>query len=261
MSVIDAAVMAGGVPAPGEPLWAYTRGRPKALLPIAGRPMVQWVLDAVGSAPSIRNVVLVGVGPDAPPLQCPKPLRHIASSGSLVDAVQAASASVRADPSPPDYLLTIGADIPSVTPAIVEWATTMARGRDAYGFVVSLATLARRFPGRHGDLLRLVDGFVVLADLALFKPSALTSVHPAWSRLVAARKSVLTMALLVGPATLFRLLLRRLRLADIERIVRTRLDLDAEAVVCPFAEAAMDADVPEEYDMLLRDFANRTRAT
>ena len=37
MPIIDAVVMAGGVPGPDEPLYPLTQGRPKALLPLAGR--------------------------------------------------------------------------------------------------------------------------------------------------------------------------------------------------------------------------------
>jgi NDP-sugar pyrophosphorylase family protein len=44
---MDAIVIAGGIPEPGDPLYEYTQGQPKALLDIAGKPMVQWVLDAL----------------------------------------------------------------------------------------------------------------------------------------------------------------------------------------------------------------------
>ena len=44
--IMDAIVIAGGIPQPEEPLYEYTQGIPKAMLNIAGKPMVQWVLDA-----------------------------------------------------------------------------------------------------------------------------------------------------------------------------------------------------------------------
>jgi NDP-sugar pyrophosphorylase family protein len=42
---MDAVITAGGVPQPDELLYPYTL-KPKALLEIDGKPMVQWVLDA-----------------------------------------------------------------------------------------------------------------------------------------------------------------------------------------------------------------------
>ncbi len=47
---MDAIVIAGGIPEPGEPLYPYTQGKPKATLEISGKPMAQWVLDALNGA-------------------------------------------------------------------------------------------------------------------------------------------------------------------------------------------------------------------
>ena len=54
---MDAVITAGGIPEPDDPLYAYTQGKSKALLDIAGKPMVQWVLDAVCASQNIDNIV------------------------------------------------------------------------------------------------------------------------------------------------------------------------------------------------------------
>ena len=56
---MDAVVTAGGIPQPNEPLYTYSRGEAKALIDVAGKPMVQWVLDALGEAHTIERVVLI----------------------------------------------------------------------------------------------------------------------------------------------------------------------------------------------------------
>ena len=43
---MDAIVLAGGK-STDDPLSALTGGELKSMLPIAGKPMVQWVLDAI----------------------------------------------------------------------------------------------------------------------------------------------------------------------------------------------------------------------
>ena len=58
---MDAIITAGGNPRPGDLLYPYTKGKPKALLDIAGQSMIQWVLDAVGSVERIDQVVIVGI--------------------------------------------------------------------------------------------------------------------------------------------------------------------------------------------------------
>lgn len=38
--MLPAIVIAGGIPKEGEPLYPLSQGKPKALLPIAGKPMI-----------------------------------------------------------------------------------------------------------------------------------------------------------------------------------------------------------------------------
>ena len=45
---MDAIVTAGGIPRPEDPLYTYSHGDSKALIDVAGKPMIQWVLDALG---------------------------------------------------------------------------------------------------------------------------------------------------------------------------------------------------------------------
>ncbi len=58
---MDAIVLAGGIPQPDDPLYAYTQGKPKPLLEIAGKPMLQWVLNALSASDHVDNVVIVGL--------------------------------------------------------------------------------------------------------------------------------------------------------------------------------------------------------
>ncbi len=58
---MDAIVLAGGIPLPEETLYPYTRGHPKAMLDLAGKPMIQWVLDALSESTTIENVIITGL--------------------------------------------------------------------------------------------------------------------------------------------------------------------------------------------------------
>ncbi|MBI1855402.1 MAG: NTP transferase domain-containing protein [Chloroflexi bacterium] len=60
---MDAVVTAGGIPQPNEPLYEYSKGGSKALIDIAGKPMIQWVLDALSEAKTIERVVVIGLIP------------------------------------------------------------------------------------------------------------------------------------------------------------------------------------------------------
>src|SRR5512144_3068558 len=85
---MDAIVIAGGIPEPGEPLYEYTRGQAKALLDIAGKPMVQWVLDAITGSKDVENVVLIGLTAESG-VSCTKPTTFIPNQGQMLDNIRA----------------------------------------------------------------------------------------------------------------------------------------------------------------------------
>lgn len=58
---MDAVIGAGSVPRSGEPLYEFSQGSQKALVDVAGKPMVQWVLDAISEAEHVDRVVLTGL--------------------------------------------------------------------------------------------------------------------------------------------------------------------------------------------------------
>ena len=75
-------ITAGGIPEPGEPLYAFSQGQSKALIDVAGKPMIQWILDALSGARSIKNVLIVGLdGTEG--LACKKMLHYLPNQGGM----------------------------------------------------------------------------------------------------------------------------------------------------------------------------------
>ena len=58
---MHAIISAGGYPKPDESLYRITQGGNKALIDLGGKPMIQWVLDALNGCQRIEQVVLVGI--------------------------------------------------------------------------------------------------------------------------------------------------------------------------------------------------------
>ncbi len=56
---IDAMLTAGGIPEENDPLFEFTQGQSKALLDVAGKPMAQWILDALDESKQVGNIVVV----------------------------------------------------------------------------------------------------------------------------------------------------------------------------------------------------------
>jgi len=58
---MNAIILAGGIPTSEDPLYLAANGQNKALIDIAGKPMAQWVVDAVDGANSVDRIVIVGL--------------------------------------------------------------------------------------------------------------------------------------------------------------------------------------------------------
>jgi CTP:molybdopterin cytidylyltransferase MocA len=258
---IDAVVTAGGIPQPDEPLYPLTQGKSKALLPIGGVPMVQWILDALGHAECLQQVVIVGVDPAEHGLTCRKPLGYLPNQGSMIDNVQGGAKMALAGDPGLRYVFVVSSDIPTITAEMVDWNinTSLETDHEAYYSLIPAADMERRFPGSNRTFFRLKEGRFSGSDMNVFSTSLVGHYHPSWQAIVAARKNVLKQASLVGFDTLLLMALGQLSLQAAERRVRTRLGVNARAFLSRYPEAGMDVDKPHQYDLVKADLEARGR--
>jgi molybdopterin-guanine dinucleotide biosynthesis protein A len=261
MADLDAVVLAGGVPQPGEPLYPVTQGQAKALLPIGGVPMLQWVLDALSGAECVRRVVVIGLPPDAGPLECRKTLGSLPNQGSMIANAEAGVQWVLGQDTAARHALFVSADIPALTPEIVDWVVRTAQETDdeVYYSLVPAADMERRFPGSNRTFFKLKDGRFTGSDINVFATGLIGHFHPAWRALVEARKNILKQASLIGLDTLLLMALGQLSIADAERRAEKRLGVRGRAMICHYAEAGMDVDKPHQYEIVKRDLEARGR--
>lgn len=254
--MIDALLAAGSVPGPRDPLYSLTRGQPKALLEIAGQPMIEWVLAALHAAQTIRNIIIVGAHP---PQELGVMDYHLPSHGSIVDNLLAGAAFCGQLPEPPSHLLLISSDIPLVTAEMIDWNVHAAleKGGEACYHILARETMERRFPNSRRTYFRLREGQFCGADLHLIKRSVFSGYNPTWRKIIDARKNALKMAQLVGLDTLLWLASGRAPIALGERIIHERLGLNGHLLIAPQAEIAMDVDKPLQYDLVTKELSQR----
>ena len=120
---MDCAIVAGGRPGPDDPLYSYTQGRPKALLDIGGRTMLERVVDALQESGSIDDIIVVGLGPELASesnLSFQRPVHHLDDQGSMVGNALAGMAWIRKQKPKADPFMICSSDIPMLTPAVVD---------------------------------------------------------------------------------------------------------------------------------------------
>ena len=254
---MNAVVIAGGTPPPEDPLYPYTQGQSKALLDVAGKPMLQWVLDALSGARTVTSVTLIGPAA-AHGMPCWKPVHYLPEQQGLLANVQAGIREVAQREPAAGHVLIVSSDIPGITPEMVDWRVEAALDSESdfdYA-VVERRVMEARFPGSNRSYVPLRDAEVCGGDMNVVRAATVAD-ERLWQRLVDARKSALRQAALLGFDTLFLLLTRRLTLAQAEKLASKRLGLQGKVRLAPYAEIAMDVDKPHQLELMRRDLVQR----
>lgn len=255
---MDVLVTAGGIPTPDEALYSYTQGAPKAMLEIMGKPMAQWVLDALGSAQKVENVVLIGLNPDCG-LTCSKPLSFLPNQSSMIENIISGIHKVlELNPSATKVLL-VTSDIPAITPEMVDWEinTTAAIDVDLCYNIVKREVIEKRYPGSRRTFTKLKGMEVCGADMHVLHTSVASLNPEIFEKLIASRKNPIKQAAIIGFDTLLLTLLRMITLDDAVKKATARLHLTGCAIVSPYAEIAMDVDKPHQLEMMRLDLVSQ----
>lgn len=257
---MDALVVAGGTPGPDDPLYPLTQGRPKALLDLEGRPMVQWVLDALEGASRVGHVILVGPGPEAG-LHLGPASFSVPDQGAMIANVRAGLQEARRINPRAAHILLASGDIPGMTSDMVDWRVETVEAADAdidYA-VVERSVMDRVFPGSRRSFTNLKGIEVCGGDLNGLRVTVAAD-DGLWNELYAARKNALKQAALVGFDVLFLGAIRQLSLEGAERRVSRHLGLKARITRCPYAEIGMDVDKPHQLEMVRQHLRARSAA-
>jgi GTP:adenosylcobinamide-phosphate guanylyltransferase len=254
---MDAIVIAGGIPLPEDPLYSYTQGNSKALLDIAGKPMVQWVLDALSSAKSIENVIVIGLSAKSG-VTCQKPMHFLSNQGRmLANIVAGIEKSQQLNPQN-EYVMVVSSDVPAIKAEMIDWLseTCQQTHDDLYYGVVPREVMEARYPNSKRTFTRLKGIEVCGADVNVTHVNMAKDEYlDTWQQLIGNRKNPLLQARVIGLDTLFQMLFRQLTIDDIIKRVMARIGVRGRAIIWQHAEAGMDVDKPHQLEIMRADLA------
>jgi GTP:adenosylcobinamide-phosphate guanylyltransferase len=257
---MDAIVTAGGIPQPEDPLYTYSHGDAKALIDIAGKPMIQWVLDALSDAKLVDNVIVIGLSPKSG-VTCKKPLHFLSNQGRmLANIVAGVHKSIELNKKN-QYVLIASSDIPALKPEMVDWLieTCLETKDDLYYGICPKDIMEARFPGSRRTYTKLKGMALCGADMHVSHVSMATDHLDMWEQLIGNRKSPLRQASIIGLGTFFRVLTRSITLDELVDTVCKRIGIKGRAIQYPFAEPCMDVDKPHQLELLREDLAKAQR--
>jgi len=254
---MNAIVTAGGIPEPGDKLYEYSNGKSKALIDVAGKPMIQWVLDALGDASEVDQVIVIGLETKNN-LTCKKPIHYIANQGRMLsNIVVGVNKSLELNKSG-EYVLIVSSDIPTVKGSMIDWLvkTSMQTKDDLYYGVCPREVMEARFPTSKRTYTKLKDMQVCGADVNIIHISMATDHLDTWEQLIGNRKSPLRQASVIGLDTFFQLFTRQFTLQGLVERASQRIGIKGRAIIWSQAEPCMDVDKPHQLELMRAELSN-----
>lgn len=245
---MNAIVAAGGRVSVDEPLYPLTNGKPKALVRLGDRAMLEHVVAALDHSRLVQNILVAGLPEaEATELDLPSVVGFLPDTGGLIPNVRAGIEWFRERNPAEEVVLIVSADIPALTGDIVDAYLESCRPYDclAYYNLVTRETMERRFPNSKRTFVKLKGLEIAGGDLTLVQSRIVETNDELWNAIFNARKHAWQLARIVGPLTILRLLFRRLDLSDIEVLATRLVGAPVRIVNSPYPEVAMDVDKPE----------------
>lgn len=255
-----AIVNAGGEIEPGNPLYAATHGGLKSMIDVNGKPMIQWVLDALCASTEIDRVVVVGLPPETS-LDCAYPLYLLPDQGGAINNVRRAAAESLAIDAQAKYAVLAYSDIPALRGEMVDWLIGQSGefDQDIYFTVIERPTMEAEFPESKRAYTHLKNKQVCEGYLHCFRLETAIEDRLLWQRLAETRKLPFLQSSILGYDLPFFARLRQLTLNEAETKVSQRLGIKGRVVVSPYSEIGMDIERPAQLEFM-RDYLARRYA-
>ncbi|MEA3018442.1 MAG: hypothetical protein QOI38_3164 [Sphingomonadales bacterium] len=243
-----AIVLAGSRPE-RDPLAAEFGLPLKALVPVAGAPMIAHVVRTLVECPSVARVVIVAQRPEL--LDCAD-LRSLAGRFPIHrtggrDGIAESIITLAGTEAAPWPLLVTTADHPLLTPDMVEHFLARSEASDVSLAVVDRDLLSARYPRSRRTWLRFRAGAYTGANLFAARSPKSAEALRVLARAEASRKNQLKLLWHFGPALAFGALTRTMSLQQVVERGGMRFGLKSAVVVLPYAEAGIDVDAMEDW--------------
>ncbi|MBE3574752.1 MAG: nucleotidyltransferase family protein [Firmicutes bacterium] len=260
MEKYTAVVLAG---APNEGALKEVAGdRYEALIEVAGRPMISYVIGTLRRSPHIGRIGVVG-----PVEELSKAVGDTVdwlepSGQALIDNIfrgleRAARDSVAQKG---HKILLVTSDIPLLSTEALDdfFQRCQARGgRDVYYPVVPREANEAKYPGVHRTYVRTKEGTFTGGNLVLVAPEALGKIRTLLAAAVNLRKKPWQLSRLLGLRFTLKLLFHRLSVQDVEAWLPRALGITGAAIISPYPEVGIDVDKPSDLALVRQVFAER----
>ena len=256
--MIEAIVLAGGKNSPE--MLAATGVENRALVELSpGKTMLDYVLDALLDASSIRAVYVVGDIPQRDGINVVRP------GHTLLDNILRGLDT--AQPAKGDRALVVTSDIPFISAVAVDDFVARAKASDGdfcYP-IIPMDAYNREFAGMKRTTLKLRDGHFTGGNMVLMNPERIQQNREIVLRAYGARKNVLALGHMLGWGLLCRILLSQIAFPNLLSVAELEIGVarlfgpgaPARAIVTEHASIGTDVDKPDDVAYAVEWLATR----
>ncbi len=237
--MLNAVILAGEQPVKGS-----EHIRNKALFPINGKYMAEYVIDAVRNASGIGKIVVVGPEKELKEYFHDKVDAIIDSNGTIMENIRAAVNYLGYG----SNLLICTSDIPMITPeAINDFVRKCeeVKGDLCYPIIEKRVNDVK-YPGVERTYVKVREGVFTGGNIIYANPVILQRGYEFADRLLKARKNPLKMAWILGFTFMLQLMLGTLSIKRVEKKFSRLMDMKGKAIISEFPEIGNDVDKPSD---------------
>lgn len=245
---MDAIILAGGeTPELLKAALGSQAPAERALLPVLGRPAIEYVLESLCDVPQIDQVVVVGLPGTLELVSrvAPEAVR-VQAANSLTDNVLAGMEAAQSK-----QFLLCTCDIPLVTGRT--WREFLEKADKqnlaaAYP-IAEKGAVERMFPGGKRTYAPLIEGTFTGGNAFVLQPENEAQLSQLIDAAYRVRKNPLGMARLLGWGFLWKALRKKLSMFELQNKMSELLQCRAGAVIMDDVTIAFDIDKKEDYDL------------
>lgn len=225
----------------------------KALLPINGKPMVEYVVDALRGSPFIGRISVTG------PVSVLK--EHLADKADYyMEGRESLFENIKLGMEPfinDNAVLIVTSDIPLITSEMVSdfIQRCIRQGGDFCYPIVEKQLNEERFPGVERTYVRLKEGTYTGGNIMYLNPAIVDRCEEFARKLIEFRKQPWKTSRLLGFRFLVGLLLGVIPISKVEKRFCELLGIQASAIIMPYPEIGNDVDKPSDVEMVNRYFS------
>jgi GTP:adenosylcobinamide-phosphate guanylyltransferase len=236
---VDAVILAGGDGEVIDPACRF-----KGLVPIAGRPLVEWVVDAFLDAGLVSQVAVVMPTAENLGGWVDRVEKLVVSDREFMDNVLAGISAFRED----RPVVVATGDIPLITGAEVDEFISqgLETGADFVYPLVRQEEIEAAYPGAARTYFKLKSGRFTGGNAMMVNPLLLPRAREIGQHMFDDRKNAVALVRTAGFGFVIKFLLGRLEPGDLSDKIRQMLGGSGAAVVVRRPSIAMDVDKPTD---------------